>query len=74
MERMLTEHEARKLAVDAATEALARFKATHPAPVSLSVSDTAAMLGLSVRTIARMKPEKIGGKIPYSWVLKRLEV
>jgi hypothetical protein len=74
MERMYTESEARQLAVDAARQALAMFKAERPMPACLSVADTAKALDVSVRTIARMKPPKVGGKIPYSWVLKRLEV
>lgn len=74
MERMYTESEARQLAVDAAGEALRRYAAEHPLPATVSVSGAASALNVSVRTVARMKPPKVGGKIPYSWVLKRLEV
>jgi hypothetical protein len=74
MERMYTEQEARNLAIEAAGEALKRFAATHPNPANVSVAEAASALNLSVRTIARLKPPKVGGKIPYSWVLKRLEV
>lgn len=74
MQRMYTEQEARRLAVEAAEEAIARFSARRPVAPLLSVAAAADTLGISVRTIARMKPPKVGGKIPYSWVVEKLEV
>lgn len=72
-ERIYTEQEARRLAVDAAQEALARFTATHPKPATMTFPQAAEAMSLSESTIRRLKPPRVGGKIPYSWVVKQLE-
>ncbi len=71
-DRTYTEQEARELAVQAAHEALKRFSAEHPIPPLLTAAQTAEVLQLSTRTIARMNFRREGGKIPYSEVLKVL--
>jgi hypothetical protein len=71
--RQFTEKEARALAVDAAQEALSRYAASHPLPSSVTVAEAAKMLGVSLRTAARMKlPRNDAGRIPYSVVLDAL--
>lgn len=71
---MYTEDEARALAIDAAQEALTRFAASRPVPTAVSASEAATMLGVSVRTVARMKlPRNRAGKIPYQVVLDALD-
>lgn len=70
MERMYSEREARALAVSAAQEALARFAAERPMPSSVSIEDAAEILGVSRRTVARMRlPRNKAGRIPYAAVL-----
>jgi hypothetical protein len=70
-DRMLTQAEARRIAVDAALEALARFAAAHPLPTQVTAKEAARMLGVSGRTISRMRlPRNSAGKIPYEAVLE----
>lgn len=72
-ERTYTEAEARALAVQAAQEALTRFAASNPPPATVSVADAATMLGVSERTVLRMKLRRAAfGRIPYSAVLDAL--
>jgi hypothetical protein len=52
--------------------ALKRYAAMHPLPSTVTVQQAADALGLSPRTIHRMKPPRVGPKIPYSWILKQL--
>lgn len=73
MERTYTSSEAKDLAVSAAQEALARFVATHPTPTNLTLAQAAEMLAVSPRTIQRMGAPRVGGRIPYSWVIKQLD-
>jgi hypothetical protein len=54
--------------------ALKRYAAMHPVPSTVTVGEAAGMLKLSPRTIHRMKPPRVGARIPYTWVLKKLEV
>jgi hypothetical protein len=68
-ERMYSEHEVSKIALDAAKVALAEFAAQ----TTVSIADAAKRLDVSTRTIHRMKPPRIGDRIPYSWVMKKLE-
>lgn len=68
--RTFTEAEARALAVAAALEALTRFAAARPVPSSVTLGGAAEILGVSTRTVARMKLPRTGtGRIPYSAVL-----
>lgn len=54
--------------------AIARVLAGRPVPSTVSIAQAAEMLDVSTRTILRMNPPKAAGnKVPYSWVLKRLE-
>ena len=66
---MITKEEARQLIREAVLEALAQ----RPMPSYVTKADAAEMLGVSTRTIDRMKPPRNGvGKIPYGWVLDEL--
>lgn len=70
---MYTEDEARALAVEAAQEALTRFAASRPVPSSVTAGEAATMLGVSLRTVARLKlPRNRAGRIPYQSVLDAL--
>jgi hypothetical protein len=63
----------RRIAVDAAMEALTRFAATHPMPSAVSISQAAEMLNVSGRTVTRLKlPRNKTGKIPVEAVLNAL--
>lgn len=73
MERMYTETEAKRIAAEAAHAALLRYTSTHPEPVTMSFPQAAKAMSLSESTIRRLKPPRVGGKIPYSWVVKQLE-
>lgn len=66
---MLTEQEA----VDLIRKALAIRDAERPVPPHVSITDAAEMLGVSTRTITRMRPPKnAAGKIPYRWLVETL--
>lgn len=66
---MLTETEA----MDLIRKALAIHDAERPVPSCVSVSEAAGMLGVSTRTVVRMKlPRNKAGKIPYRAVLEAL--
>lgn len=66
---MLTETEALELI----RKALAIRDAERPVPSHVSVAEAAEMLGVSPRTIIRMKlPRNALGKIPYRAVLEAL--
>lgn len=71
MERMYTETEAKRLAIEAAKEALKEFASeTHP-PMCMTVREAAKALKVSVRTVARLNLKRNSvGKIPYSAVLE----
>jgi thiamine pyrophosphate-dependent acetolactate synthase large subunit-like protein len=66
---MMSEPEITRI-VDAA---LTRFASGRPVPSTVTIPQAAEMLDVSTRTIHRMKPPRVGAKIPYSWVLKQLE-
>lgn len=70
---MYTEDEARRLALDTAQKAIALYAATHPQPTTMTFPQAAEAMKLSESTIRRLKPPRVGGKIPYSWVVKQLE-
>jgi hypothetical protein len=72
-ERVYSEDEARSLALNAAKKAVALFAATHPQPATMTFPQAAEALSLSESTVRRLKPPRVGGKIPYSWVVKQLE-
>jgi hypothetical protein len=72
-ERMYSEAEAQRLALHTAQKAVALFAATHPQPATMTFPQAAEVLSLSESTIRRLKPPRVGGKIPYSWVVKQLE-
>lgn len=64
---MLTEQEALELI----RKALVIHDAQRPVPSCVSVADAAEMLGVSTRTVIRMKlPRNAAGKIPYEAVLE----
>lgn len=66
---MLTEQEA----IDLIRKALAIRDAERPVPSCVSVSEAAEMLGVSTRTVVRMKLQRnAAGKIPYRVVLEAL--
>jgi hypothetical protein len=66
---MLTETEAMELI----RKALAIRDAERPVPSCVSVAEAAEMLGVSTRTVVRMKlPRNKAGKIPYRAVLEAL--
>lgn len=66
---MLTEQEAMELI----RKALAIRDAERPVPSCVSVAEAAEMLGVSSRTVVRMKlPRNAAGKIPYRAVLEAL--
>lgn len=61
-EKTYSATEAKALAIEAAQVALAQ----RPVPTHVSVKQAAEMLGLSCRTIARLKlPRNAAGRIPY---------
>lgn len=65
----LTEREALELI----QRALALHDAARPLPSQVSVAEAAEMLGVSTRTVIRMKPPRNGvGKIPYVWITEQL--
>lgn len=66
---MYSEAEARQIAVEAAKLALQEFAS----PMTLSFAEAAERLKLSTRTIHRMNPPRVGGRIPYAWVMKQAE-
>lgn len=68
--RTYTEAETLALCVRAAEIALAK----QPKASQVSTAEAAKMLDVHPQTIIRMKPPRIGGKIPYTWVLQRLQV
>lgn len=50
-----------------------RVLAKRPMPVTVTTDMAAELLGVSRRTIERMKPPRAAGsRIPYAWVLERL--
>lgn len=64
---MLTEHEARKVAIAAAEEVLAR----RPVPTSVTLKQAAEMLGISPNTARKLRlPRNSAGLIPYEAVLE----
>lgn len=64
---MLTEQEALRLI----KTALALHAAERPVPSCVSVEQAAEMLGVSTKTITRMRlPRNKAGKIPYEAVLE----
>lgn len=64
---MLTDQEA----IDLIRKALAMHDAQRPVPSCVSVAEAAGMLGVSTRTVIRMKlPRNRVGKIPYEAVLE----
>jgi len=66
---VLTEQEA----MDLIRKALAIRDAERPVPSCVSVADAAEMLGVSTRTVARMRlPRNAAGKIPYRALLEAL--
>lgn len=66
---MLSEEEALRIA----ERAVEIYAARHPIPAVLEMEEAAKILGVSRRTIERMKPPRVAaGKVPYSWVLERL--
>jgi hypothetical protein len=55
--------------------ALAMHDACRPTPAAVTVQQADEMLGVTTRTISRMKPPKHGaGRIPYVWVVEQLAV
>lgn len=65
----------REEALNLVQQALALHDARRPTPSAVTVQQAAEMLGVTTRTISRMKPPKHGaGKIPYVWVLEQLAV
>jgi hypothetical protein len=66
-ERMYSEHEVIKIAEDAAERAIAKFSSQ----LTVSFDDAAKKLGVSIRTIQRLNPRRVGDRIPYSWVLEQ---
>ncbi len=65
-ERSFSEQEVKRIAMDAASAALAR----QPVPSLVTLGQASEMLGVSIRTITRRNPPKgIGGKIPYEWII-----
>jgi hypothetical protein len=66
---MLTETEALALI----RKALTLHDAERPVPSHVSVAEAAEMLGVTTRTIARMKPQRNkAGKIPYRWIVETM--
>lgn len=66
---MLTEQEA----MDLIRKALAIRDAERPVPPHVSVTEAAEMLGVSTRTVVRMKlPRNKAGKIPYRVLIEAL--
>lgn len=66
-ERMYTEQDMRQIAVAAAEEVLAR----RPVPSSVTMAQAAEILGVSVRTVSRLKLQRnAAGRIPYEAVLE----
>jgi hypothetical protein len=72
-ERMYSEHEVSKIALEAAEAALMRFRSENPPPSCVTATEAAKMLGVSTKTITRMAlPRNKAGKIPYVDLLKAL--
>lgn len=69
-ERMYTETEARRIAVECAKEALREYEQENR---MLSTAEAAEALNVSERSLYRLKPKRIAGQIPYSWVVKQKE-
>lgn len=66
---MLSEAEAMELI----RKALAIHDAERPVPSGVSVAEAAEMLGVSTRTVVRMKlPRNAAGKIPYRAIQEAL--
>lgn len=65
---MLTEQEAMELI----RKALALHDAQRPVPACVSVAQAAKLLSLSTRTVTRMNPPRVAGKVPYSWIVETL--
>ncbi len=65
---MLTEQEALKLI----KTALAIHDAKRPVPACVSVAEAAKLLGISARTVTRMNPPRVAGKVPYRWIVETL--
>ena len=65
----ISEEEALKIA----RQAVALYAAGHPLPATVTMLEAAGILGVSERTVRRLKPPRAAGaRIPYSWVLERL--
>lgn len=65
-DRTYTEPEVRSIALEAAKAAIA----LRPVPSHVTVAQAAEMLGVSSRTVARMKlPRNSMGRIPYEEVI-----
>lgn len=63
---MLTEQEARQVAIAAVEEVLAR----RPVPTAVTLKQAAEMLEISVRTAQKLRlPRNAAGLIPYEAVL-----
>lgn len=67
-ERVYTEFEARRIAVECAKEALREYQNENR---MLSTAEAAKELNVSERSLYRLKPRRIAGQIPYSWVAKK---
>jgi hypothetical protein len=65
---MITKEEAKQLIRDAVREVLAE----RPVPACVSVAEAAKLLSLSTRTVTRMNPPRVAGKVPYSWIVETL--
>jgi hypothetical protein len=68
-ERTYTEIETRLIAKECAKEALREYQNENR---MLSTAEAADALKVSPRTLYRLNPKRVGGKIPYSWVAKQL--
>jgi hypothetical protein len=69
-EKTYTESETMALCVRAVEIALAK----RPIPSQVTTREAADMLKVSTRTIERWNPPRVGGRIPYAWVLQHLQV
>jgi len=65
---MITKEEAQQLISDAVRKVLAE----RPVPACVSVAEAAKLLSLSTRTVTRMNPPRVAGKVPYSWIVETL--
>lgn len=68
-DRHFTEADVIRIAKQAVTLAIAE----RPIPATVTTAEAARLLDVSVSTIQRMKPKRVGTKIPYSWVAERLK-